>query len=224
MHYRKTLKRPTWPCNVLALKLQLLCRNICSFVCYFCYLTRYPALLLFSCALSLMLDMQIKIPIQYLWYCQYILFFNVAYWINSIIQMVAFGICCIIKPRKLCSEDCIAIASCCQKGTNWLISQKTRTYFFWLDIKTRKNLWWFIILIKSHSIFWVDKVRREKNNNLKGSLKLAQSNCAKFPFFETDYIGLEHWSLILERQLKLDAGYEMHCCNNLGFLVHRILS
>ena len=63
LHYHKTLKRPTWPCNVLALKLQLLCRNICSFVCYFCYLTRYPALLLFSCALSLMLDIQIKIPI-----------------------------------------------------------------------------------------------------------------------------------------------------------------
>ena len=65
MHRHKTYKRPAWPCNVLAQKLQLLCRNICSFVCYFCYLTRYPAMLLFSCALSLMLNMQIKIPIQY---------------------------------------------------------------------------------------------------------------------------------------------------------------
>ena len=126
LHYHKTLKRPTWPCNVLALKLQLLCRNMCSFVCYFCYLTRYPALLLFSCALSLMLDIQIKIPILSI----HALFLNIAYCINSIIQMVDFGICCIIKPRKLCSKDCIAIASCCQKGTNWLISQKTRTYFF----------------------------------------------------------------------------------------------
>lgn len=67
------------------------------------------------------------------------MFFIFAYCIssNSIIQMVDFGICCIIKPRKLCSEDCIA--SCCQKGTNWLISQKTGTYFFWFDTKTRKT-------------------------------------------------------------------------------------
>ena len=65
MHRHKTYKRPAWPCNVLAQKLQLLCRNICSFVCYFCYLMRYPAMLLFSCALSLILNMQIKIPIQY---------------------------------------------------------------------------------------------------------------------------------------------------------------
>ena len=132
--------------------------------------------------------------------------------------MVDFGICCIIKPRKLCSKDCIAIASCCQKGTNWLISQKTGTYFFWFDMKTRKTfLLCYYLNLKSYHFWKVNKgkVRKEKNNNLKGSLKLVQSNCAKFSFFGTDYIGLEHWSLILERQLKLDAGYEMHCCNNL---------
>ena len=72
MHRHKTYKRPAWPCNVLAQKLQLLCRNICS-------------LLLFllsdeiSCNATILLCIvpnaqhadQNTNPIQY---CQYMLF------------------------------------------------------------------------------------------------------------------------------------------------------
>lgn len=136
--------------------------------------------------------------------------------------MEDFGICCIIKPRKLCSEDCIA--SCCQKGTNWLISQKTGTYFFWFEWKQEKLSDNVIISTESHDIFKSQtNLRSKKNNNLKVSLKLAQSNCAKFSFFGTDYIGLEHLKFIFERQLKLDAGYEMHCIVVI-ILVYRTLS
>ena len=49
-------------------------------------------------------------------------------------------LCCAIW---LCSVHCIL--SCCQKVTNWLISLKTRTYFLWFDMKTRK-LWANVII------------------------------------------------------------------------------
>ena len=84
----------------------------------------------------------------------------------------------------------------------------------WKQEKLSDNVF---ISTQSHDIFEKsNKVRNEKNNNLKVSLKLVQSNCAKFSFFGTDYIGLEHLKYIFGRQLKLDAGYEMHCCNILG--------